>query len=1194
MSYFNTDNDLVINPFDLYSEAYTKVNPYRNRETITGLPPQQQQQVDTSVEFNRNMNNEPSAWVDAGVGVLNIVPRFADDIISTAEDLIGSSWLLDDADLNFIDIPRFDQKTWQGEIVNELGTLVAGFYSISKFLKLGKSGKALLESPKTLTRMTASGGVGILTDFIFSNPEDGNLANMVQRNKHLKNAITEYLAVDQDDSALEARLKHSAVGFIVGTASDSLFQISSKIIKHYKNTRLDPLDADDQINEILGLTGNDTAVIKEIASRQIKNTEMEETKVLSEMLGSKNKELIDKVKADSKAFGEHVRLVRDDESALEMVDKWSDTTKSIYDVGSKSFEDVKKLHEFNVSAIGKALHNKNEEYVKTLGWERAKKNSVEATDKLITKLGGSYSKKEILELANINEKAVKNLDVRVVQNLRFYEAFSNELFEVTKEYFKDRGNDLKKVKMLVALEEASRAGAYLKGIKSEAGRALNASKIQVGNTPLSIKDLSNEDVAKSLNIQEALAQFLKEADVKDLDDLMRKVLLTKGDLRKMDKLVDKRGDLHKIVDILIRKRYQNMLSTPAGRFIDLVSTGTNYTLMQAIVRPISRGLVARNHGYGNVKSIKLAVHQSVEAMTLLKNSIGEQLGVLRSLDIKTIRDRFDELDKLDTAEFGRSVDRLTEESNGLGQAMYSLDNVKLFRAFRNINGMTDGIGSIMSKVYNAEDVFASAITQGVMRRTDQTFRRASRNAEIRSNLELEGILRGDDVLKIEMDIKQKLARLNELDNAVANGDVIIPKEGDAKLVQLKQGGIDSALEVTFQQDLNPALQGLEKWLGTQHVLVKALKSWLLPFMKTPLNLIKQAVQFTPVLRKASSDTRKALSGELGEVKRIEANVKMAIGGTAYAGAYMLAMNGIIRGKHRDDEKAQLLAQGVQEYSLNVGGRSYKFNRLDPLATMLGMTADLVTASKYMEQQEVEKATSALFFGFAENIMQKSWLQGIGELYKVPQDYERYGERYIANQLRTFAPLSGLFGQANRMMDNETRAMADVFDRTILNVYWKQALPKRYNFFGEELDYKPDGIEGTMMEATGIYTSKIHGDPLMQELTRLRSVPNYRSPYRIQGVKLTDEEKYGYMKYLSDVGAKARYTQLISSPNYKAANDYKKAEMVEKLERKLRDEAKRLFIEATPELARDIELKRSYENAQRTTTNNNLEGLLNVQ
>ena len=1197
MSYYNFNNDVVIKPNDLFSSTFIKANPYRNRkETIVPSTPQLTQEeidgIDINKEFSRNDNEDPSILIDMGVGAVNIIPKFVDDIVSFTEDIAGTA-LLDD-DLEWFDIPQLEEKTVAGEIVSELGSYVLAYMTGAKYLKKFKTAKKLLDSPNLSTKIMAGGGLGVGIDFIFSNPEDGNLSNLINRNPKLKNSVTEYLAIDGNDSVLEARMKNSIEGFILGSATESLFHTAGKLIKVYKNTRIDPLDVDDGINEVLGISGNDTAILKEIAKRQAKEASTESEKVVSTFIGSKNKELIDKVKADSKAFGEHVRLVQDNDSALEMVDSWVQKLDegSLYDLDKMDYETALKMHEANTSAIQRSLHLENETNVKTLGWERAKQNSSDAIGKLITKVDGYLSKEELFEVANLQAKKVKNLDASVVLNGTLYKNTTDHLFKVTKDYFSDKTNSLKKAKVLVALEEASRAGAYLKEIKSEAGRALNASKINVDGINLNLKTLTNEDVAKSLDIQNALVDYLKGADIKNFDDLMKKVLLTKGDLRKMDKLVDKRGDLDKIVDLLIRSRYQNMLSSFSGRlFIDTASTMANYALLQGVIRPISKAILAQNNGVSTLKSINLAKHQFVESFKFLHSSLGEQLKVLRGNDklidgISNMRDKFEELDKLDAAKFGRNLDKINDEANFRN---ISLDNLRIFKMFRDINGVTDTMGGIMSKMHKKYDTFASAITAGYMKRSDQTFRFASRQADIKATIELEELIKGSDLLTIEATVQKKMNRLNELDKAIADNEILIPKEGDSDLLRLKEGSNVSALEVSYQQDLPDYLKPLEQFLYSDNTKIKILKALYLAFVKTPFNLIKQAVQFTPAVRNLSSTTRKALKGELGEGKRIEANVKMYVGSLTYFGAYMMAMNGLIRGKHREDEKDQLLARGVQEYSLNIGDRSYKFNRLDPLATMLGMTADLVTASQHMEEQELEKAVGALVFGFAENMTQKSWLQGIGELYQVQSDYERYGQQHIANQVRTFMPLSGLFGNTNRVFDNETRAMADTWDRAVTNVYYKQALPKRYNFFGEELDYKPDGLEGALMETVGIYTSKIHGDPLMHELTRLTSVPNYKAPPRIQSVKLTKDEKYGFMAYLKKVDARPRYTELINSALYKNSNDYERAKMVEKLERKLNAEAKKLFVADNPELSKDIALKRAYE--EKKKQQKQIQGLL---
>jgi hypothetical protein len=59
------------------------------------------------------------------------------------------------------------------------------------------------------------------------------------------------------------------------------------------------------------------------------------------------------------------------------------------------------------------------------------------------------------------------------------------------------------------------------------------------------------------------------------------------------------------------------------------------------------------------------------------------------------------------------------------------------------------------------------------------------------------------------------------------------------------------------------------------------------------------------------------------------------------------------------QKAAMLAQGWQPYSINVRGKWYSYRRLDPFASLLGPVAEFVELSKQIPSTDPDKLGAAV-------------------------------------------------------------------------------------------------------------------------------------------------------------------------------------------------------------------------------------------
>ena len=198
-------------------------------------------------------NKAGSLTLSAGQGVVNAVEEQGDFLDENIVSLGGFEFGDGDGKTEFKDfIPKYvTPKKWKeggysqernlpvfhkpegiGENLTEgAARFVTGFIGPSKFFKAAGLGGSII---KTGLRGMAAGAVTDLTVF---DPAEGRLSDMLVEfdSKVLNNAVTQYLATDEDDTEMEGRLKNVLEGMLIGGPLEILFGV--KAFKKAKKTK---------------------------------------------------------------------------------------------------------------------------------------------------------------------------------------------------------------------------------------------------------------------------------------------------------------------------------------------------------------------------------------------------------------------------------------------------------------------------------------------------------------------------------------------------------------------------------------------------------------------------------------------------------------------------------------------------------------------------------------------------------------------------------------------------------------------------------------------------------------------------------------------------------------------------------------------------------------------------------------------
>lgn len=272
---------------------------------------------------------------------------------------------------------------------------------------------------------------------------------------------------------------------------------------------------------------------------------------------------------------------------------------------------------------------------------------------------------------------------------------------------------------------------------------------------------------------------------------------------------------------------------------------------------------------------------------------------------------------------------------------------------------------------------------------------------------------------------------------------------------IKMEALDASKYLTAQKELGDFGKRLQGLVNSTPLL-----KVVMPFVKTPINLLKLGIERSP-LAPALGEVRDAIAA--GGIARDKALARMSIGTAGAVALASLAKQGLITGDGPTDPQAMAVKrrtgpQGGERWqprSLLIGGRYYSYGNIEPLGILLGSVASFVELHDQMQGMEADKAAGAIVGSIAKTIVSRTYLQGLSDLIGALSDPERHGQSYIGRMAGSLVP-SGV-AQTNRMLDPDLRETQGIFDQVKARIPGlAQTMPVRRDVAGE-----PITLGGTM-------------------------------------------------------------------------------------------------------------------------------------
>lgn len=445
--------------------------------------------------------------------------------------------------------------------------------------------------------------------------------------------------------------------------------------------------------------------------------------------------------------------------------------------------------------------------------------------------------------------------------------------------------------------------------------------------------------------------------------------------------------------------------------------------------------------------------------------------------------------------------------------------------------------------------------------------------------------KGDDVF-IRLTYADAMAQyLNA--HGVTDGDALRSGAVDTEILDAaREYAVREAQEATFHD--NNRFSSWVSQIGRGEntpKLVKVAIEGTMPFRKTPANIAVRGYEYSPLgVASALINTVQAANenSDVSANDAIRSWSKTVTGSAVLLAGFTLARMGILRGKDDDDDKKAAFDHltGHQEYSIEIGGKSYTIDAFAPtcMPLLVGAEAARLTMENGWDVKNIEAALANL----VDPMINMSMLQGVNDtldnIKTADNSIIQLAELSALNYL-TQGMTNTMLGQAERTFE-PNRMTTYVDDESPLPSWMQRQIGKMsakvpgWDYHQTEYidSWGRKQSNGTLAERAFSnflapwYSSDVGSDSVETELERLYGkskdsglLPTAYAPSELkfdgEQRKATQGEKARYQTVYGQT-AHSGLDELFKSSAYLSMTDEEKALAVSNLYEYSNDEGKR--------------------------------------
>jgi hypothetical protein len=394
--------------------------------------------------------------------------------------------------------------------------------------------------------------------------------------------------------------------------------------------------------------------------------------------------------------------------------------------------------------------------------------------------------------------------------------------------------------------------------------------------------------------------------------------------------------------------------------------------------------------------------------------------------------------------------------------------------------------------------------------------------------------------------------------------------------------IEKARYSTFQSNLESKFAaGLTKMTNETPLL-----KFVVPFIKTPLNIMKQGLlERTPLALARQQFWREVKAG--GRTGRTAA-FRAMLGTAAIGTVWHLSADGRITGSRKGVKGNKNTADlaDVPPYSVKIGDTWYQYNRLDPIGTVLGLVVDLRIASDELtdratndistdnpELSDVFASTMAIL---NENMLDKTFFKGLSDFFSAMSGDDGVVTNYANGIAGNLIPFSSMQRSLAKTHDEYAREAWTLMDKL------QASLPG----MSDDLPLRRDVLGRPMKNAERLGADWISpfltgkDDPEAAGRALAEIGMSYRMPSKdIAGVHL-DSKQYSRLLEVRGSYVKEQLDEWLSTGEWQSLTKYQKSDTVRRWFMTATREAERTVRDESPELDAILEANREERSALR--------------
>lgn len=296
-----------------------------------------------------------------------------------------------------------------------------------------------------------------------------------------------------------------------------------------------------------------------------------------------------------------------------------------------------------------------------------------------------------------------------------------------------------------------------------------------------------------------------------------------------------------------------------------------------------------------------------------------------------------------------------------------------------------------------------------------------------------------------------------------------------------------ALETLFRGELYKSGQG---WMlnliddttslirnAQQKKAIGPIARLTVPFVQTPMNILKQGVEYSPLGFANMIRSRGDVADQLA---------KATIGSAVMAGAGIISAGGNATWATptSQKERSEFFASGRQPYSIKIGDKWYSYSKIGPLAYPVAMSAAIQHALKDNDDEQALYTAGKIAAMVADFFTDQSYLQTVGDIVDALKGDNFKQTRLIASIPQQMVPYRAFQGWVTRMIDPIYR-----------KVDWKDGIPI--------------AIAQSMQSQIPFLSQNLpaYRDPFGRESKRQFPLINAINPLRVTEVDPLGEELY---------------------------------------------------------------------------------------